>query len=129
MSQPPTNYPLEPIYCFKDHPSRKNGYGDYSEILYLISDNFFIADIGTQPQEVTLTRLDYTNMGEPFRQLARLSYKFVLTGRSDSMEISNSDAAQLAYWHRCRDLPLDASDELVGNREFDAYWQDLINPD
>jgi hypothetical protein len=119
--------PLPPIYRFIDHPSRKTHLYDFSEILYLIGNSFFISSRGVQPEAIVLKKLSYTNMAEPYRELARLDYTFVGTGYNDSIDIDYEDAAELLFWHHHQKIALEATSELTDHRQFDSWWQSLQN--
>lgn len=109
---------LAPIENFRDHPSRK---GDEIERIYRLNGLFYLAN-AEKLQQIVLEKLAYDNMGEPFRELARLYYQKPKTGEKDDMQISNDDAAQLLFFCRSESIDLDIHGELERNREFQRYY-------
>jgi prophage antirepressor-like protein len=72
---------MNTIHSFTDHPSLKS---DQATTIYLLDEEFYFANEDNL-HRIELTKLKYTNMGEPFRQLARLEFNLTATQRSQSI--------------------------------------------
>lgn len=82
---------MEPIFSFIDHPTLQF---DRPTRLYIYADGLYWAtDEGLYAIEPQTFR--YTNLGDPFRELARLDFNIQPAMRSDSIDIRIADAARL----------------------------------
>jgi hypothetical protein len=105
---------MEAIHNFKDHPSLRY---TSNKTIYLLERTFYLADADRLCQ-VYLTQLGYTNMGEPYEELARLEFMIQGTQKSGAIDIEMKDAFRLDRYCQSIGYKLDVSAELKGNREF-----------
>jgi hypothetical protein len=111
---------LNAIHSYSDHPSLKY---DKPTVLYLLDDRFYFADRALH--SVILYGLRYTNMGEPFRQLARLEFKIQSTGRKESIDIELGDAARLTIYCQNNGHSLVVESQLASLRSFQSAIEDI----
>jgi hypothetical protein len=108
--------PLEAIREFSDHPSLK---GLNRSAIYYLDRQFYLADplflSAIQPEY-----LDYTNMGDPYRVLARLY--FLNDGWADSIDIDMDTAVRLAIFCEKASIPLDITNSLQSESGFISRW-------
>jgi hypothetical protein len=107
---------MKPIFNFLDHPILK---GQSIETIYFLDGIFYLADrVGLH--RMRPIKLRYTNLGDPYRELARLDLMMYGTGDiyEPSIDISMEDAARL--FQRCRENghQLNITSELKEHREF-----------
>jgi hypothetical protein len=84
-----------PIKSFSDHPMFKRFPGDYPvETLYLLEHTLYV---GTDEclSRARILQLSYNNLGEPFREFARVTYETDVS--QNSIDVSFSDAAILYF--------------------------------
>jgi hypothetical protein len=103
---------LEPIHNFKDHDQLKY---EPASVIYLLDRKFYYAD-REGLQRVTLIEIGYTNMGDPFRELARLEFKS--KSGSDLIDIEMADAVKLCNYCRSIGYRLSISTYLERNKSF-----------
>jgi hypothetical protein len=130
---------LKPIPEFSNHPSLR---GEYQRTIYCLDREFYLAD-QKELKRIKLHWLIPTNMGEPYRQMAALTYvssredpritveliddngnpirnQPITLDYSDTINIEMEDAAELLYYCRRFDIPI--SEDLCRNREFLRVW-------
>jgi hypothetical protein len=112
-----------PISSFQDHPVLK---GEDVQRIYFYDRSFYLAD-RQKLRPVEILKLRYANLGDPFRQFARLDYRLpgVKGDKTESVDISNRDAARLAFLFSEEGNPLTVESDLQSSREFASYWEDL----
>lgn len=121
---------MDTIYSFKDHPQLKQ---EKQTRLYFLNGEFYFAT--NRLHLVELLKLSYTNMGEPFRELARLTFTFKdckLPGQdqeTESIDIVMKDAARLVYTCANLNVPLSIAAELNSQRSFLNELEDLNDPE
>jgi hypothetical protein len=99
---------MRPIKSFSDHPMFKRSPGDYPvKTVYLLEHTLYV---GTDEclSRVRILQLSYNNLGEPFREFARVTYETDVS--QDSIDVSFSDAAILYFvmsYKRGSDVLLD----------------------
>ena len=100
---------MDPIFSYSNHPSLKY---ETPSTIYLLAGDFYWA---TQDQLVKIkpTAVRYTNMGEPFRQLAEFSFKLQALIVSESIDVSMEDAATLVGCCRRLGLSIEVDSELT----------------
>lgn len=117
---------MEPMHNFVDHPSLK---GMAAETIYWMDGRFYLAT-DRQLAEIYLKSLDSDNMGEPFRQFARLSFAIVDTQKStltdSSILIDIEDAAKLYIYNQQNNIGIRTSVELSEDASFNNHWQNLM---
>lgn len=110
--------PLEAIREFADHPSLK---GLNRSAIYYLDRQFYLADT-LFLFKIDIDSLIYTNMGEPYRSLARINYH--TEGGDDSMNVDMESAARLAAFCAGKAMVfVDISPELRNNRQFANAWE------
>jgi hypothetical protein len=86
---------IAPIPAFSDHPSLK---GRFVELLYSMGNCFYLAN-QVELVRIFPQRLDYGNLGDPYRELARLAYSVYPDDQSlQILEIEIVDAVRLAQF-------------------------------
>jgi hypothetical protein len=129
---------MEPIHNFKDHRSLK---GIANETIYFLNGCFYWAT-ADRLVSVIIESVDYTNMGEPYRELARVNFVIypgmnkeplgsagiattqtvhdstTLMGCACAFDIEMADAVRLDRYCQSIGYKLDVSAGLKGNREF-----------
>jgi hypothetical protein len=123
---------MEPILKFTDHPSLK---GTATETIYFLNGCFYWAT-RDQLVSVLIESIGYANMGEPYREMARVNLVIypgmnkeplgsagIATTQTvhDSIDIEMEDAVRLDLYCQSIGYKLDISAELRGNREF--MWE------
>jgi hypothetical protein len=115
---------LKPIPEFANHPSLR---GEYQRTIYCLDREFYLAD-QKELKRIKLHWLIPTNMGEPYRQMAALTYVSsredpriaIELDYSDTINIEMEDAAELLYY--CRRFVIPIGEDLCRNREFLRVW-------
>jgi hypothetical protein len=112
------------ISSFRDHPILD---GEEVRRIYFHDRSFYLAD-RKRLSPVEILTLRSNNLGDPFRQFARLDY-LLPGGDTESIDISSRDAARLAFFAREADISLVVKSDLQSSREFASYYEDLTDPD
>ncbi|WP_373546494.1 hypothetical protein [Chamaesiphon sp.] len=112
---------LDAIRNYTDHPSRKY---DPIQFIYLLNNGFYLgSEVKLFP--IILTSIYYANLGEPYRQLARLEFSTQPMERNESIEIAMKDAARLISYCQKTNYKLKLDPELMNHREFLAEFNPL----
>lgn len=103
-----------PISSFKDHPSLRN---QPTEFLYLCDNQFYHATCEGL-YKVNIRGIDYSNLGEPYREFAEIQFSY--NTQYGSMKIEFEDAAYLVcYFAFVLNTPLIlVSDEVTSHKDY-----------
>lgn len=87
---------MKPIKNFRNHPHLKY---DALRLIFVISDEYSSKEfksklylLDEEVKQITPISIDYTNLGDPYKELARLY--FLIDNKEDSMDI---DIYELKY--------------------------------
>lgn len=86
---------MKPILAFSDHPNLEQG---SLEALWFY-DQVFYWSSAEGLERVIIRSLSYTNIGDPYRELARVTFTICSTMAIDSIDISTQDAAELYLYY------------------------------
>lgn len=89
---------MEPIHSFKAHPSLKY---EPSTTIYALNNSLYWAT-SEKLVKIEPDILSYTNIGEPYQELARFNFKIEPTFEDDSIDITFEDAILLRAYCKPR---------------------------
>ena len=111
---------FDPVSSFNDHPQFKY---ESRQTLYYTEDRFFLAT-NDGLFVVQLESINYTNLGSPYRQFARINLKRVdlfdtIIGYFD-FDVEWEDAAYIVWYckHIIGNIKFDISDEVDSNKYY-----------
>jgi hypothetical protein len=104
------------IHDYKDHPQLKGG---EHKTIYLLEDEFYLATT-TQLTKIDIDRIEYTNMGEPYRELARIYFTHLSSSRNDSIDVNIEDIADLYLYCNTTGYELSTDKKLIEHKNFIA---------
>lgn len=110
---------LEAIRQFADHPSLK---GLNRNAIYCIDRTKFLFVDYCFADQIWLIGLSYTNMGDPYRVLARIEFR--LDDRNDSFDVDLESAVRLLRYCKQQRVPLAVSSELAADKYFQRELDD-----
>lgn len=111
---------MKPVHNFTDHRSLK---WSKQSTIYVYDNKFYWANPDFLAA-IELTGIGYTNLGEPFRELARLRFTISPTMKNGSIDISFEDAIDVINYCKNTGYPIELAKDLLNSREFQRYLDD-----
>lgn len=111
---------MKPIRNFTDHPQLKNEPTEYIGEL----KGAFIWTTPDFIKAIQIVSLTDNNLGDPFRQFARVKFRLEPAFTESSMDISIRDAVQLVRYCNRSGYEITISNDLKENRSYQSYSEE-----
>lgn len=113
---------MKSIRSYDDHPELQH---EPTSTIYLLNNGFYWATPECL-RSIWIVSFDYTNMGEPFRQLVRVNFEIQPKNEIASINISFGDAYRIIEYCKSTGYRIEISKELANNRSYQNTIEDIM---